>query len=76
MNDKLKPTISRTIPNYLLLAMLEAGAPLTYDERQQLERDAKAYKRFDQMSLAELEALVERLNKIIAGIKRQEPAQG
>ena len=59
-----------------LRARLEAGAPLTPLERFKLACEAKEYKWADQMSLKELEALVERLQAVIASIKKQSGHSG
>jgi hypothetical protein len=59
-----------------LRAMYETGGPLTHEERHQLAREARHYRWADQLSLKEVEALVERLNKIIERIRREAGAQG
>lgn len=48
-----------------LRALFDSGAPLTFKERRQLESEARLYKWADQLSLAELKALVARLQSII-----------
>jgi len=53
-----------------LRSLLEAGKPLTYGERQHLEREAKKYKWADQLSLKELEQLIVRLTEIVERAKR------